>query len=668
MKKLFFFVIFLVVAAFTIVSSTLLYLFLYADQNTWSLFGRFVWRRAIKETMRVTGAFPVVTAVSLKGDYLYAAPYDKVLVFHLQEPQKIALIKSIHFDDMVEWMSWDENTLYVVCCRASLYVFDISQPGNPRRVGKLFLSNKAPVSNGVVKGGIIYFSDEENGLLMVDVANRRHPRLVKHIQMGGTGGVYIHEEYLYVSTADALSIFNITVPENPIRVSRVLYFRAKGAFPYTPAPETMVVAGKYAYVPLGYEGLGIIDVSNPAAPVVIKKFKTGGWCASVYGLKEQLIVWLRPKTLLFLNISDPVNPERVKSMTGIGFPSGRHTENKAVFARNFSEIFTLDLTNASSPKVSGSYFLKHKVEARALKVQDGRLLLARGIDGLQIYTLSADGLPRLAGSLITSGAAASVELSGRYAYVANSFMGIDVIDVENPEKPVLKSAFNVEQFTWDVAVERNFLYAATGGTLGIFDIENPLRPRFLSTMAPGPAWLQGISFVSVKYPLAYVDEHMGGVGIIDISNPNKSFYVKGLHAPALDVAVKGNIAYAAGLYFGVQAFYVGGHQAIHYMKNYRTAGFFIGFPKDGVPFGWTIGGGMVLAVDIIGDRLFAADYKKGVFVFDISDPLKLRKIARYRTKGHPRDIDCEGNFCYVADSEAGLATIDLSTGRITYVE
>lgn len=668
MKKLFYFVIFLIMAAFTIVAGTLMYLFLYADQNTWNLFGRFVWRRAIKETMRVTGGFPVVTSVSLKGDYLYIAPYDKVLVFNLQEPQKTVLVRSIKFDSIVDWMSWDGDTLYVVCGMAKLHVFDISQPGNPRRVGKLLMSKKTAVFNGVVKRGIIYFSDEK-GLLVVDVANRRHPRLIKYIQMGETGGLFISDAYLYVSTADALSIFNITEPENPIRVSRVPYFMAKGAFPYTPAPETMVVAGKYAYVPLGYEGLGIIDVNNPESPLFVKKIKTGGWCASVYGLREQLIVWLRPKTLLFFNISDPVNPKHVKSMTGIGFPSGRHTENKAVFARNFSEFYVLDFADMSSPKVSGSYSLQHKPEARAVRAHEGRVFLARGVDGLQIYTLSETGLPRLAGSLITSGAAASVELSGRYAYVANGLMGIDVIDVQNPEKPVLKSAFNVEQFTWDVAVERNFLYAATGGTLGIFDIENPLKPRFLSTMTSAPPWLQGISFVSVKYPFAFVDEHVGGgVGIVDISNPNKSFYFKGLHAPALDVAFKGKFVYAAGLYFGVETFFVGGNQHIHLVNNHRTAGFFIGFHKDGVPIGLTIGGGMVLAVDIEGNRLFAADYKNGVFVFDITDPMNLKKVTRYRTEGHPRDIDCEGNYCYVADSEAGLATIDLTSGQIAYVE
>jgi hypothetical protein len=104
-----------------------------------------------------------------------------------------------------------------------------------------------------------------------------------------------------------------------------------------------------------------------------------------------------------------------------------------------------------------------------------------------------------------------------------------------------------------VAVSGNFAYVADGWTgLRIINVSNPQSPfeaGYYDT--PGRAWS-----VAVSGNFAYVADDYDGLRIINVSNPQSPFEAGYYDTPgyACGVAVSGNFAYVADLYAGLQIY------------------------------------------------------------------------------------------------------------------
>ncbi|MFN3821717.1 MAG: T9SS type A sorting domain-containing protein, partial [bacterium] len=66
------------------------------------------------------------------------------------------------------------------------------------------------------------------------------------------------------------------------------------------------------------------------------------------------------------------------------------------------------------------------------------------------------------------GWAKGVAVSGSYAYLADGFSGVRVVDISDPREPREVGYYDSPGFAWDVAVSGDLIYLADASNLGIY--------------------------------------------------------------------------------------------------------------------------------------------------------------------------------------------------------
>ncbi|NCS13509.1 MAG: hypothetical protein GPJ08_21625, partial [Microcystis aeruginosa G13-09] len=266
--------------------------------------------------------------------------------------------------------------------------------------------------------------------------------------------------------------------------------------------------------------------------------------------------------------------------------------------------------------------------------------VADDYSGLQIIDISNPAAPTLKGNYDTSGSAWDVQIVGNYAYVADSGSGLQIIDISNPAAPTLKGNYDTSGSAWDVQVVGNYAYVADRWSgLQIIDISNPAAPTLKGNYNTS-GWARDVQIVG-NY--AYVADEDSGLQIIGISNPvaptlKGNYNTSGV---AWDVQVVGNYAYVADAYSGLQIIGISNPVAPSLKGNYDTSGSAYG-------------------VQIVGNYAYVANGGSGLQIIDISNPAAPTFKGNYDTSGYAYGVQIVGNYAYVADYEGGLQILDVS--------
>jgi len=245
-------------------------------------------------------------------------------------------------------------------------------------------------------------------------------------------GVAVSGHYAYLAQwYEGLQVIDVSDPANPRRVGG--YDTPGGAW-------GVAVSGQHAYVADGLAGLQVIDVSDPAKPRWVGGYDTSGNAYRVAVSGNYAYVADLDAGLQVIDVSDPANLRRVGGYD----PSG-----------------------ASGVAISGHYAYVAALDA-----------------GLQVLDVSDPANPRRVGGYDTSGRADDVAVSGHYAYVADAWGGLQVIDVSDPANPRWVGGYDITGRAYNVAVSGNYAYVAVTGwhvnrpsALQVIDVSNPANPR-----------------------------------------------------------------------------------------------------------------------------------------------------------------------------------------------
>jgi len=138
----------------------------------------------------------------------------------------------------------------------------------------------------------------------------------------------------------------------------------------------------------------------------------------------------------------------------------------------------------------------------------------------------------------------SVFVSDNIAYVADGCAGLEIIDVSNPQHPVLVGAYDTPDSAQNLFVSDNIAYVADDEAgLQIIDVSNPQNSALL-----GDYYTPGLAeSVFVSDNIAYVAYGYAGLQIIDVSHPQNPVLLSAYYTPgyAYTVFVSNNIAYVA---------------------------------------------------------------------------------------------------------------------------
>lgn len=130
-----------------------------------------------------------------------------------------------------------------------------------------------------------------------------------------------------------------------------------------------------------------------------------------------------------------------------------------------------------------------------------------------------------------------------YLYFANSFSGLQVIDIGNPESPQILTIPNGSNGAWDIYLDNGFLYLGKH-MLGfsVYSIDNPALPSLITERNTGGE-VYGI-YSSGNY--LYTGDLVNGVEVWDIGNKNSPVLLETIseYSPH-DIFVDGNYIYLA---------------------------------------------------------------------------------------------------------------------------
>ena len=274
-----------------------------------------------------------------------------------------------------------------------------------------------------------------------------------------------------------------------------------------------------------------------------------------------------------------------------------------------------------------------------------------------------------------------VYVSGSYAYVADRFVGLEIIDISDSTAPVKVGQFDEgREYLWDIFVSGSYAYVGDmHDGLEIIDISDPTTPVKVGQF-DNASWAYGV-YISGSY--AYVANGFDGLMIIDISDPTTPVEVGQFDdgGSANEIYVSGSYVYVADSSDGLEIFdisdptnplevgqfedgrsandvFVSGSYAyltdeLGYLKIID-----ISDPTTPVKVGEFYDGGIGVEVYVSGSYAYLADYLEGLEIINISDPTTPVEVKQIDIGKLVRTVFVSGSYVYMFAGEEGLEIID----------
>jgi len=458
-------------------------------------------------------------------------------------------------------------------------------------------------------------------------------------------------------------------------------------------PQSITVAGDYAYVVDLRTGFFIYNVSDPVRPRLTGVWDgRGDWCYNVVvdGATAYVVV---PRAIFAVDVSDPSNPQTIGVFRGQAGIMTRASlrGDYLVVADESVGLLVVDVSNPADMRLAGLYRTpNHGGEASngfisAVHISDQLVVAAHINRGLTVFDISRPGEPVIASELETDGfipdlahhgdyifaagdrglmvyrivngielreaaevnrwfRTTGIEIEGSHAYLTSHVWGehfdfrgrTDVIDISSPEEPELVGSLDLANSPLGLAKKDSFLYALTdAGTIDCIDVKDREHPAIVNTIDEGGV----IANATIKGDLAYIINNHEGLSILNVSDPSAPRELDSYpEAGASAVVVDHSYAYLASDASGLTILDVSDPSDIQMVSSIRSSS----RPVD-------------LAIE--DGYVYLLTEWEGLEVFDVLDPESPCKVGEYRLESEASAIDVENSIIYIAYYD-GLLALD----------
>ncbi len=440
----------------------------------------------------------------IAGEYLYLADGSAgIKIFRLDGTNLTR--EGIYVTSNALDLVVSENRLFVADGDKGLVVLDVRDPTRPSFIGSYDTSYAKQV---MVNGRYIYILDEDEGLIVIDAYD---PSRLNHFDTyaleSGTAAA-VQDATVYLAGREKIQVINVFTSGQSYVLGRV----PTGGYSYG-----VTTHGSSAFIADHQGGVKIIDVTLPKSINEKTPVKTIRTSYAEQVVIQQGIVYVSDgqggikgislDTIENLAEGEGIDPEVTVETAG---PVRRIAFNGQLCAAaeggNGIEFF--DMTDLSKIRktgelkdipgkdvvFSGDYLLiaggdyglsigrvQEGIYTQAARVSGirpvsltvrGTILLAGGMDGVSIIDISRKTEPEILGFYPTDAFEDAV-FDGRYAYIAEGYKGLTVLDLENPGYPVLVSrCSDVFAFGVDLAPgEGEITFAVVSDVRGINIVE-----------------------------------------------------------------------------------------------------------------------------------------------------------------------------------------------------
>jgi len=271
------------------------------------------------------------------GDGLFALANRDIGVHLLDAsaPHDITLVHEINERDVTALISADDY-LYAGTLDGRLLVYDVSAPGAPVEVDELVgLGNVWDLARS---GDWLYAADNELGIVAIDISDRDAPSLGAAAgTLSSAQDIAVDGGHAYVAIGSSgIQIFDLSDPGSPSPVTSVAY----GAAVINVDADDGLVWG------VNYEDVVVIDVADPANPVMIGAEQTAEWAMCVASQGDRALVGDWGNVDLYEADRAVRSPEADPSRSELYFYDGEEAEAELTIGNRGGD--TLNLVGGSS--------------------------------------------------------------------------------------------------------------------------------------------------------------------------------------------------------------------------------------------------------------------------------------------------------------------------------
>ncbi|MBN1782761.1 T9SS type A sorting domain-containing protein [bacterium] len=469
-----------------------------------------------------TGSAPVdyrASDVVLNSAYAYVADkYYGIRIVDIADPAAPAETGFCPLTS-AERLTYQDGYVYASNERRGIYTIDVSDPAAPVKTD----SSVTGFVYDVEADGSSLYAVTGDSLHMYRIADPAHP--VKISSIGGGGykrGVTALDGTAYVSDYySGLIGFDVSDPANPAELFAVDLGAGN--------PASGFVTGSTAYMAVEHFGIKIVDVSDPASAQVVGDIYTGGSSRKVVVDGHYAYVTQGKGGLRILDITDPAAPVEAGRYNGVlnVYNLTIHGKVAVLSQGDYGPTVLLDITDPANPDSLGQIVSDDLRYSNDCRIMDHTAYLALGSRGFGIADITDPANPVVIGFCDTPGWGSRLDVGGQYAYVADHD-SLFIIDMSDQAHPVRAAAIAGRRSVYDVVVRDSYAYVAdTYEGLTVVDISDPFHPAIAGTRKTQRAY-----GVELKGNIAYIADYGGGIVILDISDPASPEFMGRYNTPS----------------------------------------------------------------------------------------------------------------------------------------
>ena len=267
--------------------------------------------------------------------------------------------------------------------------------------------------------------------------------------------VYVFENYAYVAdSVNGLVIVDISDPKNPITIGN--YPSRIGEYGSVAMAMGVAVSGNYAYVANWYDDIYIIDISDRKNPMLVTTYETNQITHDVTISGDYAFISRFDEGVDIVNISDPTNPRFISNFNYGWASNVAILQNYAYVADTF-RVTIVDISDLANPLFVGSSEMER--DAADIEVSGKYAYVADAENGLVILNISNPTIPTIVGHFDTS-AAWGIALFENYVLISDGLDGIIAIDVSDPINPILAGSYDTPGYASSINIDENLAYVA----------------------------------------------------------------------------------------------------------------------------------------------------------------------------------------------------------------
>ena len=372
------------------------------------------------------------TGVAVSGGLAYVAGDIDLKIYDVGHPTAPRELGALATPDFTQSVCLAGNLALVTDTTRGLRVIDVTDPGAPSETG--FYHTPGRARDVSASGSHVFVADDDAGLRVLDVS---HPEAPVEAGAVGTPGeaysVALSGDHAFVADhRSGLRIMDVTDVSAVTELGHV-----------SGHADDVKVSNGYAYF-VGSEGLHVVDASDTSAPAEIGRLRL------FYGQPTGLSVIgnhaFAADAFGGLGIIDASNPASPVQEAYYSIPFQAHGSSMDVDASGdyayvvsiFDGLHVLNIRDLSAPSEVG--FFKMPTQDASIPVgvavAEGRAFVLALNGGLRMIDVRNPSSPVEVGFCDVMGrtnvgnvTGGGIAVSGDYAYVADAYDGLAVIDV-----------------------------------------------------------------------------------------------------------------------------------------------------------------------------------------------------------------------------------------------